>query len=327
MKRFKKILYVHDYDSPYSAETLQLAAQLAERNGGEVHLTTVIEPPPAIFASNTSILLRSQLLDQAQADLTKLAQTHKSTEKATVYVLEGRAYIEIIRQVLKQGYDLVVKPTGGSGIVDRLLGRLDMKLLRHCPCPVWLSKGETYGEFDHVLAAVDTDEDVIEDRSRHEEDSREELNRQILEISSALCTDSDATLHVGHVWDAPFLSKYSRARANIPKKEIEAYISSVERDHTNWLRRLMTRAKNWLGEELLKQVKVRKHLRQGDAGELIPNLIAEIQADLIVMGTVARTGIPGLIIGNTAEEILDQVTCSVLAVKPPGFVSPVTIDS
>jgi nucleotide-binding universal stress UspA family protein len=41
------------------------------------------------------------------------------------------------------------------------------------------------------------------------------------------------------------------------------------------------------------------------------------------MGTVCRTGIPGLIIGNTAERVLDVVDCSVLTVKPEGFVSPV----
>ena len=44
------------------------------------------------------------------------------------------------------------------------------------------------------------------------------------------------------------------------------------------------------------------------------------------MGTVSRTGIAGLIIGNTAETILRSVRCSVLAVKPEGFVSPVSID-
>jgi nucleotide-binding universal stress UspA family protein len=44
------------------------------------------------------------------------------------------------------------------------------------------------------------------------------------------------------------------------------------------------------------------------------------------MGTLGRTGISGLIIGNTAEAILDQLTCSVLAIKPPGFISPVTVD-
>ena len=45
------------------------------------------------------------------------------------------------------------------------------------------------------------------------------------------------------------------------------------------------------------------------------------------MGTVGRTGIPGVIIGNTAEAILNRVTCSVLAVKPPDFETPVTLES
>lgn len=39
---------------------------------------------------------------------------------------------------------------------------------------------------------------------------------------------------------------------------------------------------------------------------------------------MGRTGVPGLFIGNTAESVLHQVDCSVLALKPPGFVSPVT---
>ena len=43
------------------------------------------------------------------------------------------------------------------------------------------------------------------------------------------------------------------------------------------------------------------------------------------MGTVGRTGIRGLFIGNTAEAILNQVKCSVLAVKPSGFETPVRL--
>jgi nucleotide-binding universal stress UspA family protein len=41
---------------------------------------------------------------------------------------------------------------------------------------------------------------------------------------------------------------------------------------------------------------------------------------------VARTGIPGLIIGNTAESVLSKIDCSVLAVKPPNFITPVTLE-
>jgi universal stress protein E len=55
-------------------------------------------------------------------------------------------------------------------------------------------------------------------------------------------------------------------------------------------------------------------------------IVAEgLRADLVVMGTIARTGISGLIIGNTAESILDQLTCSVLAIKPPGFSTPLKL--
>jgi nucleotide-binding universal stress UspA family protein len=44
------------------------------------------------------------------------------------------------------------------------------------------------------------------------------------------------------------------------------------------------------------------------------------------MGTVCHTGVAGLIIGNTAEKVLNKVDCSVLTVKPEGFVTPVTLE-
>jgi nucleotide-binding universal stress UspA family protein len=65
---------------------------------------------------------------------------------------------------------------------------------------------------------------------------------------------------------------------------------------------------------------------RGEAKKVIPKLVGKLKADLVVMGTVARTGIPGFIIGNTAEAILNQLQCSVLAIKPSGFVSPVKQD-
>jgi nucleotide-binding universal stress UspA family protein len=42
------------------------------------------------------------------------------------------------------------------------------------------------------------------------------------------------------------------------------------------------------------------------------------------MGTVAHSGVGGLFIGNTAEAILEPIECSVLAVKPEGFETPVS---
>jgi nucleotide-binding universal stress UspA family protein len=67
------------------------------------------------------------------------------------------------------------------------------------------------------------------------------------------------------------------------------------------------------------------HLPKGDPIPAITDLVKDLEVDLLVMGTVCRTGIPGFIIGNTAEQILAKVECSTLTVKPLGFVSPVTL--
>ena len=326
MRRFKKILYVHDERAEGAEETLDLAPELANRNDGKVDLITVLQPPPAVFASNISVLLRSRWFKESAATLDQLAQKASPDRTLKTMVLEGRQHIQTIREVLRNDYDLVIKPIGPGGVLDKLLGRLDMRLLRHCPCPVWLSKGEAYGAFDQVLAAVDAEFEAYGGGKADTEEAEDALNRQILELAFSLCADSQAGLHVGHAWYPPFLSMYSRARAKIPKKEIDAYVDTIQREHRNWLRRLMKRAARWVGEEVAAKVRLSTHLRQGDAGSEIPKLISEFKIDLVIMGTVARTGISGLVIGNTAETILDQVTCAVLAVKPRGFVSEVTMN-
>jgi universal stress protein E len=66
--------------------------------------------------------------------------------------------------------------------------------------------------------------------------------------------------------------------------------------------------------------------RRGEPEAVIPQFVVDHGVDLIVMGTVARRGIPGLLIGNTAERILRKRPCSVLPVKPDGFISPVGLD-
>ena len=81
-----------------------------------------------------------------------------------------------------------------------------------------------------------------------------------------------------------------------------------------------------LGSDAMDYLKPQLHLLKGSARKEIPALAKRLQVDCIVMGTVARTGIPGFIMGNTAETILEQIDCSVLALKPPGFVTPVALE-
>jgi nucleotide-binding universal stress UspA family protein len=68
-------------------------------------------------------------------------------------------------------------------------------------------------------------------------------------------------------------------------------------------------------------------LRRGEPEDVIPEFVVAEGIDLVVMGTVARVGIAGMLIGNTAERVLRKLPCSVLTVKPDGFESPVRLDA
>jgi universal stress protein E len=48
------------------------------------------------------------------------------------------------------------------------------------------------------------------------------------------------------------------------------------------------------------------HLRKGKAADVTRDVAAQIDVDLIIVGTVARDGIKGRVVGNTCERLLDQ---------------------
>lgn len=112
-----------------------------------------------------------------------------------------------------------------------------------------------------------------------------------------------------------------------PEETIIAYVAQVRRQSTASLKGLIREVTGNLDQGAWDYLKPQTHLVKGRARKENPMLAKQIEADLVVMGTVARTGVPGFIMGNTAETILNQIDCSVLAVKPPGFTTPVTLAS
>ena len=86
---------------------------------------------------------------------------------------------------------------------------------------------------------------------------------------------------------------------------------------------LMEKLEIEMGAKSFDFLSPRTHLVEGPPGREIPLLAESVDADLVVMGTVGRSGITGVVIGNTAETVLSQLQCSVLAIKPKDFVSQV----
>ena len=111
-----------------------------------------------------------------------------------------------------------------------------------------------------------------------------------------------------------------------PEEEIVSYIEEVKQQHVQNMNLLMSETVDKLGQDVQEYLKPEKHLIKGDPRKIIPVFAKEIKADLVVMGTVARTGLSGFFMGNTAETILNQLNCSVLAIKPQGFITPVSLE-
>jgi universal stress protein E len=60
-------------------------------------------------------------------------------------------------------------------------------------------------------------------------------------------------------------------------------------------------------------------LREGDAALDLPTMARSKDADIVVMGAISRGTLERLVIGSTAERVMDRLDCDVLVVKPRGF--------
>ena len=143
-------------------------------------------------------------------------------------------------------------------------------------------------------------------------------------MGRSLALSESAELHIVHA--STVLGEGSfRGLGRTPEDEVIPYVEDVRQHHERNLNLLMDETCGKLGKSTLDYVMPRVHLLKGSPCKEVPVFADRFEPDLVVMGTVARTGISGLFMGNTAETILNQLNCSLLAIKPSGFVSPVTL--
>jgi nucleotide-binding universal stress UspA family protein len=313
MHRFKNILLVTSAQL-WERPSLERAMELAMRNRGRLAVIGVLERLPRDIQMLLPTTPPTDLQDLAMQDLReRLEQFVKPVRKKGlrlgVEVRIGTPFIEVIRDVLGHGHDLVMMSAegGGGGLKGLLFGSTSMHLMRKCPCPVWVFKPVPHKRFVRILAAVDPDPF---------DKQKDALAVKILELATSLARLEGSELQVIHAWSVYRENKLPEWHASSNREAVDTISRDTEATHGRWLNELLAKHK-------LTGIRHNVRLLHGEPAEVIIKLAARRRVDLIVMGTVGRTGIPGFFIGNTAETVLRQVNCSVLAVKPDGFVSPV----
>lgn len=225
--------------------------------------------------------------------------------EATHKMVLGRAWWELICQVLRDKHDLLLVGTRDrKGLGRMLFGSTAIKLIRRCPCPVWVSKPGSESAPKNILVASDL----------------KAVSEDALRMAVQLSRIEPRRIHVLHVVDFPLDRVWCTGLTDMKDQQ---YRQNVRSKAEQSLQDLIDRAG---ARSLTPPVEV--HLVDDPGGlpdEGILQFIRAQQIDLLVMGTIGRGGIVGVMIGNTAERILPELSCSLLAVKPADFVCPVRI--
>lgn len=311
MDRFRNIL-VAASPGHLDPVVLRRAVELAETNHAALTLLDVVEPIARrrrfTRGRRCAVDVHGHRVTQRTEQLRELAEGARAGDRTHVEVLVGRPFVEVTRHAMEHDHDLVI--VGGSSAESSLgmpaLPSGVMNLLLKCPVPVWVMRPPKADGF-RVLALIDPDAD---------DQVRDGLNARVLALATSLAQCEDGELHVGHALERSSDSA-SRSSSDVrpPAEGAEVPAESAGDPHRERIVGVLERHHAESDAEV--------HVVRGHAGEVLPRLAEGLRAEVIVMGTVARTGISGLIIGNTVETIARSADCSVLAVKPGGVVAPV----
>lgn len=199
--------------------------------------------------------------------------------------------------------DLVVKDTHHHSLAQRtVLTNTDWELIRGCPTALLLVKAPAWNTTPTVIAAVDPG---------HANDKPASLDRLILDHAAMLRRQLAGQLHVLHSY-LP-ISVASAVLSSVPPMVVDAPPEALNIERQNKLEAL---------QKVLPGYSVDAaniHLLMGGPADMMCRLSSQLHADIVCMGAISRSGWKRMLIGSTAEKVLEQLPCDAWIVKPADF--------
>jgi universal stress protein E len=303
MPDFKRV-FVSVPPTDRGAAVVARGAAIARATGAQLRLASCVYDP-YIAGERFS---DSPELSAAREEL--VAERHSTLEALAAPIREGGdavsveafwaypVYEGIVSHAAAWDADLVVAGTFAHSLVQRIgLGNTDWQLIRLCKTPLLLVRGEeSFSGYQSIIAAVDP---------VHAHDKPAALDGRIVDAATGLAEVSGGIVQVVHAYFSgqyvPMLAPGAGMAATFYSKQ------SPEEMHRAALDRLMA-DRDFDPDRI--------HLREGDARHVIAELAAESDASLVIMGAVSRSRIHELLVGSTAEAVLDSLPCDVLILKP-----------
>ncbi len=255
-----------------------------------------------ILSSNERNVMRQSVIKDKTLWLESIIDELKSNIDIECQVVwHNRPFEAIIGQVIEHNYDIVIK---GTHQHDKLKSVVftptDWHILRKCPCPVLLVKEHAWPENGNIIASLNVGSD---------EEEHDSLNVKITEQAKQLASLVQGNVHLVN----SFPGTPVNIAIEIPEFNSTEYNDTMLKHH----QQAMIAHANKFDISVINT-----HVEEGLPETVIAQVADKIDAELVILGTVGRTGISAALIGNTAEHVIDQLNCDVLALKPDGYVSP-----
>mgnify|MGYP004709466035 CR=1 FL=1 len=307
MSRYQNVLVAIDSEQD-DQPALRRAVYLNQRIGGKIkaflaiydfsyEMTTLLSPDERTSMRQGVINQRTEWIRQ-QAK----AYIDSGVDIEIKVVWHNRPHEAIIQEVLQFKHDLVLKMAHQYDRLESVIFTpTDRHILRKCPSPVWMVKDQPWPEGGKALVAVNL---------ASEEPQHDALNQKLVRESQLL---ADMVNHT----EVHLVGAYPLTPVNIaielPDFDPQTYNDAVRGQHLSAMKTL--RQKFSIADEFT-------HVDKGEPDEVIPALASSLDAGVVVLGTVGRTGLSAAFLGNTAEQVIDHLRCDLLVFKPDDFVAP-----
>ena len=263
------------------------AVEIANIAGGHIHaFCAVYEDDLSGYTSRRDAKnkVKHRAMDMVDDLIKPLANDQVTVAREVIW--NGHWYQAAVHACAKVGADYMVKCTDThKKALNLLKKRSDFYLLRHITCPVLLVHTVESRRYERVLATV-----AIEDG----DDGHDRLNNLVISEARRICRITGGELHVLATHkDRPNFFKLLGFRSDaddekLPSKQLISSHFDIEPDKI--------------------------HLASGPTEQAIVEKAMQIDARLLVLGTIARAGVSGAVLGNTCEKVVDQLTIDILTV-------------
>ncbi len=306
MQSVKKILVAVKDPGARSLPAVNKAAQLAKSFGAELVLFHGLSQTVLVDALEAQrVSLRDFETRQRDRTLARLETLAARLRRHRIHVSVSAEWDyppseAVVRAAMHLKADLIVAERhAGRHVAGWMLSYTDWELLRLAPCPVLIVKTAKPYHRPSVMAAVDP---------LHQHAKPVRLDAEILKSAAALKESLRGTLHVVNVYPPEVLvtAGWATGPVVLPGAGAQGAEKLARRALAAELERLPLPAH-------------KVAVVEGVPREAIPAAAKSLKAGIVVMGAVSRSGLKRLLIGNTAEAVLDALPCDVLIIKPGRF--------